>query len=258
LAQAARGELLLFTDADTRHAPGALAAAVAALRVEGADLVTALPRQDVITWGERLIVPILGWSLFCFLPVGLAHRLQWPPLSASIGQFMLMRRDVYARAGGHGAVRAHAADDLALGRRVMAAGGRWRLVDAGPMVRCRMYTGFGEAVAGLSKNLYAAFDYRAGLFVPIWAWVGTAFVAPALTLLLAALGLPLPAPALALAAAAALLAAGLWAVFAWRFGLPVSLPLSYPASVLLAVVIALRSLLLTLTGRATWKGRTIA
>jgi len=44
LDQAATGELILFTDADTRHTPDMLRASVSALLAEGADLVTAFPR----------------------------------------------------------------------------------------------------------------------------------------------------------------------------------------------------------------------
>jgi chlorobactene glucosyltransferase len=255
LAEAARGEVLLFTDADTRHAPGALAAAVAAHQQTGAQLVSALPRQEMLTLGEQLSVPLLGWSLFCFLPLALAHRWQRPALSAGIGQFMLITRAAYQRAGGHAAIRAHAADDLALTRRVLASGGRWRLLDAGALVRCRMYSGWGAAREGFSKNLLAAFDYRALPYLAIWLWVGAAFVAPPAALLLALAGLgALWLPALLGTA----LGAGIWAGYARRFGLPGRVALLYPAVVVTAVALALRSLVLTRAGRATWKGRQLA
>jgi chlorobactene glucosyltransferase len=54
LAQAAEGELLLFTDADTRHAPHALRSAVGLLLAENASFLTAFPHQEVVSWGERL------------------------------------------------------------------------------------------------------------------------------------------------------------------------------------------------------------
>ena len=44
LAMAAKGEVLLFTDADTRHAPDSLAVGVNALVAEEADMITAFPR----------------------------------------------------------------------------------------------------------------------------------------------------------------------------------------------------------------------
>jgi chlorobactene glucosyltransferase len=258
LAEAARGEVLLFTDADTRHAPGALAAAVAALQTTNADLISALPRQAMPTWGERLVVPTLGWSLFCFLPLALAHRLQSPVLSAAIGQFLLIRVAAYQRAGGHAAVRAHVADDLALTRRVLAGGGRWRLLDAGALVTCRMYTGWRSAAEGFSKNLYAAFNYQLVPFVAIWLWVGLAFTLPAAVLLAALVGAAWPASVLTPALLGAALGWGVWAGYALRLRAPFRLSFIYPAIVLTAVALALRSLALTRAGRATWKGRTLA
>jgi cellulose synthase/poly-beta-1,6-N-acetylglucosamine synthase-like glycosyltransferase len=44
LAEAARGELLLFTDADTRHHPKMLLAAAGAQQASGADFISGMPR----------------------------------------------------------------------------------------------------------------------------------------------------------------------------------------------------------------------
>ena len=82
LSKQARGELLLFTDADTTFMPDALKSLVATLDGEGADLLTGLPRQEVHTWGERLLVPFFSWVLLSFtrwrwftgLKTSLSHR----------------------------------------------------------------------------------------------------------------------------------------------------------------------------------------
>ena len=74
LAQAASGEVLLFTDADTVHHPKMLGDAVAALQAERVDLLSALPRLRLATWSERLVLPILLWSVHTFLPLCLARR----------------------------------------------------------------------------------------------------------------------------------------------------------------------------------------
>ncbi|HEX6435013.1 MAG TPA: glycosyltransferase family 2 protein, partial [Gemmatimonadales bacterium] len=59
----ARGELLLFTDADTRHEPELLERAVGALHVERADLVTVSPTQRCVTFWERVIMPQIWFLL---------------------------------------------------------------------------------------------------------------------------------------------------------------------------------------------------
>ena len=252
LAQTARGDLWFFTDADTVHHPRALRDAVAALYTENADLITALPHQEMRSWGERLIVSILPWSLFCFYPLALAQRLRWPPLVMAVGQFMLFRREAYERIGGHEAVRTHVADDIALAQRLVARGGRWRLLDATERVSCRMYRNFEQAYQGFSKNLLAAFGYNAAVFVAIWLWLALVFLAPPLLLALWPLGL-VASPGLPLIAIS--MALGLWGLCVWRLRLPLQLLIAYPLSVALAVTIAARSLILTLTGKAAWKGR---
>lgn len=252
LAQAAQGDLWLFTDADTVHHPHALREAVAALQTENADLITALPHQEMRSWGERLIVSILPWSIFCFYPLAVAERLRWPPLVMAVGQFMLFRREAYQRIGGHEAVRAHVADDIALAQRLAAHGGRWRLLDAGERVTCRMYRNFEQAYQGFSKNLFAAFGYNTAAFTAIWFWLGLVFLAPPLLLALWPLRM-VASPALPLTAIG--MALGLWGLSVWRLRLPIHLLVAYPLSVALAVLIAARSLILTLTGKATWKGR---
>ncbi len=114
LAEASRGELILFLDADTTHSPKTLSQAASVLLSKELDMLTALPRQLVLSWGERMVVPVLYFCLMAFLPLPLAYRLHLPVFSVAIGQFMLFRRAAYDQIGGYAAVRAHGTDDLAL------------------------------------------------------------------------------------------------------------------------------------------------
>jgi chlorobactene glucosyltransferase len=257
LAEAANGDLILFTDADTHHDPGMLRAAVAALEAEEADLLTAFLRQEVVSWGERLTVPVLFWSVFSFLPIGLAHRLRLPALSLTNGQFMLFRRAAYQAIGGHAAVRANPVDDIALGWRVKAAGLRWRMVYAVEFVRCRMYRSLHQALEGLSKNLFAAFGFRLLEYLFVWLWVGLITWEPLIVLILSGIGVPLPRLALWPAALAVAEMLALWIIAMSHLRFQCYLALLYPLSVLLFLFVAFRSLACTVTGRATWKGRSL-
>lgn len=139
LYQATTGDLLLFTDADTRHQPNMLRDSVAALFAERADLVTAFPREEVITWGERLIVPVISFGIFTFLPVRLIQKSRWASLSITIGQFMLFKRSAFEAVGGYEAVRNQVVDDVSLGSLVIEGGFRWQLLDGTEHVTCRLY-----------------------------------------------------------------------------------------------------------------------
>ena len=131
LASAAKGEYLVFTDADTVHDPAALGAFVGHAIDTGAGLLSAWPRQVTGTWSERAVIPLVYVLLLGALPHYVLWRLQRRPdyarwtsrgvlgaLGAANGQYMLFRRDVYEQIGGHAAVRDHLVEDVALGRQV--------------------------------------------------------------------------------------------------------------------------------------------
>jgi len=258
LAQAARGDLLLFTDADTRHVPTMLRDSVSALLAEGADLVTAFPREEAVTWGEKLIVPVISFGIFSFLPVALARRMRWAGLSVAIGQFMLFRRSAFEAIGGYESVCNHIVDDVMLGRRIILHGFVWRLMDGTRHISCRMYRGFWQAVDGFTKNIFAFFDYRLSLFLIAWTWIAAAFLAPPFVLAARSLKVAVESYPYSLA----LLAAGesvlLWGIAYRRFRFPLYLALLYPLSLAVFVLIAFRSLVYTLLGQSTWKERDLA
>lgn len=89
LSQHANGEIFLFTDADTRHKPNSLRDGIAGMMGEKADLITAFPREEVISWGERMTVPLFPWFILSFLPLIVAYRTRSPAFSAAIGQFFV-------------------------------------------------------------------------------------------------------------------------------------------------------------------------
>jgi chlorobactene glucosyltransferase len=255
LAQAANGELILFTDADTLHEKTALSESVAAMQAESADLVSAFPKEEVRTWGERLIVPIMSWGIFSFLPLQIAYKLSLPSLSLTIGQFMLFRRTAYDAVGGYEAVRQEIVDDVQLGRRVIERGFRWRLLDGTEHVRCRMYQSFGEVVEGFSKNVFAFFDYRFLPYVVAWSLMGVIFLEPALTLGAYLAGFKLTEFPPNMAAMAVVLSLLLWSIALRRFRFPLYLAVLYPITITLWLLVVIRSLVLTMRGQTTWKGR---
>lgn len=258
LAGAATGELILFTDADTRHGPASVRRGVAALAAEAADLLTALPYEETVTWAEKLIVPVVPWSILTFLPLAVAYRTRSPAFSATIGQYMLFRKSAYDAIGGHAAVAADPVDDIALGRRIKAQGLRWRVADATRDVRCRMYHNAREVFEGFSKNLFASFGNRVLPFLFVWLWLEVVYLLPVGVLLARLFGAPVPGSDVGLALAG--VAAGLasWGMSHLRFGFPARLIPFYPLTMLLALAIALRSVALVRRGRTTWKGRTLA
>lgn len=156
LAAAARGDWLVFTDADVRWEPGALAALLAFRRTRGAGFASVWPRQLLGGLVERLAVPQIDLILLGSLPYPGVARLRAGALSAGNGQLMLFSRAAYAASGGHAAVRDEVLEDVRLGQRAKAAGVRVALALGGDLVATRMYRGAGEVIAGFAKNARAA------------------------------------------------------------------------------------------------------
>ncbi len=257
LSQAATGDYLLFTDADTRHDPLMLRDSIAAALATHADLLSGLPHQIVKTWGEQLLVPILAWSFMAFIPIALAQRVRAAFLSISIGQFLLFRRSAYEKINGHEAVRDNVVEDFELARNIKKAGLRWRFVDATPRIHCRMYHNFREVFDGLGKNLYAVFG-NVFFFALAWSALIVSFLEPPLILILAILGVTLPIKWIGLSVLAIGQAVLLWGVTDLRFGFPIKQAALYPITIVLAVVIGLRSMFAHLFKRGVmWKGRSV-
>jgi glycosyltransferase involved in cell wall biosynthesis len=148
LAQAARGEVLVFTDADVRWEEGALAALLG--RYQGG-LLSAMPRQRAGGVLEAALVSFVIDGLLSFLPHPLL-RLPFSWAAASNGQVLLLRREDYLALGGHASVKGSLLEDVALARRAKARGMRLELVLGGPLLSVRMYRGYLEAVEGFGKN----------------------------------------------------------------------------------------------------------
>lgn len=174
LAGAARGDVLVFVDADVQVAPGGIAATVALLGPgPGLDLVCPYPRQRAETAGERLVQPLLQWSWLTFLPLRLAERLRLPSLCAANGQLLACRAEAYRAAGGHAVVRGAVIEDVELARAFKRAGRRVAIADGRQVATCRMYDGWAELRDGYTKSLWAAFGSAGGAVgvVGLLAWL---------------------------------------------------------------------------------------
>lgn len=155
-ARTATGEWLLFSDADTEHRPGSLLTLLERAENEGADLLSLSPAQRISKWWERAVIPLAY--------VNLARRYRFEKVSdpkstmaAANGQYILIRREAYERAGGHEAVRAEILEDVQLARRVKAGGGRILFLPGAEWAETRMYATFREMREGWGKNLYSLY-----------------------------------------------------------------------------------------------------
>jgi hypothetical protein len=131
---------LLFTDADVVFHPEAVRRAVNHAESHDLDFLTCLPRLETGSVAEAVLLP-LGWRrLIAGVPVERVNDPDACPVG--IGAFMLVRRDVYLRSGGHGAFAHHYAEDTLLAGSVKQAGGRMGVVWTPDLLRMRFYRGW--------------------------------------------------------------------------------------------------------------------
>lgn len=255
LADAATGELLLFTDADTVFRSDTLRRSVAVMAVTNADLVTAIIHNSVPTIGEKITVPFLFWAIMSILPLGIAYR--WrksQALVAANGKFMLFRKLSYQLIGGHREVRTEAAEDIALARRIKKEGMKWRMIDATDCISTRMYRGFVSAWQGFSKNFFAIFDYRLIPALFVWCWMLLITWQPLIEAAMGVVRLNFNGQFYA-AVVTILFAVIIWSVVAVKVKLPIKIVFLYPLAMTVASGLGFASIVLTVLGKTSWKGR---
>lgn len=258
--RAAQGDLLLFTDADTLHAPELLGRAVGALESGRRDLVTVMGRMICGSFWERVIMPVITALLAIRFHPTVVNRARRPRDVIANGQFILVTRESYEAVGTHEAVRHEVAEDLAMAQLYFRASRPTLFAFALPLMATRMYTSLGGLVEGWSKNVFVGGrrsypdEPVQRALVPVMFALGAVFwLAPPSLLLLAASGVTpeLLEPALWATGLSALF----WILFDAGFGINPLYGLSYPLGVLMTAWIFARS---TLRGarRIEWRGRT--
>jgi cellulose synthase/poly-beta-1,6-N-acetylglucosamine synthase-like glycosyltransferase len=154
-ARSARGKWLLFTDADTKHAPESIACGLREAVASGAALLSYSPKQEVEGFWEHALMPVIFAELAAtYRPTDVCDPAL--PAAAANGQYLLIRRDAYEAIGGHAAVATNILEDVELAKRAKRAGYRlqFRWSD---VVSTRMYRSFPLMWEGWTKNLALLF-----------------------------------------------------------------------------------------------------
>jgi glycosyltransferase involved in cell wall biosynthesis len=158
----ARGDLILFTDADIVLAPDTLRLAASHLQRERLDHLTAGPHLDLRGWVLKTFGVFFGVMFTVFSQPWKARD----PRSRShvgIGAFNLIRAETYRRIGGHEGIRLRPDDDMKLAKLVKKHGGTQDFVNGADRIRVEWYHSVPEAILGLRKNGFAGIDYRYSL-----------------------------------------------------------------------------------------------
>jgi glycosyltransferase involved in cell wall biosynthesis len=250
-ASGSMSKWLLFTDADTVHYPGSLAAAVKEAEDRRVDMLSYSPEQVVKSWWELAVMPLVFADLVRTYP---PEKVNDPAHSAvaANGQYILVRREVYEQLGGHQAVAFKILEDVELARIFKASHHKIWFRQGKGLVQTRMYRTFHAMWEGWTKNLALLFRYslllaaKRGLeFLALPFFLAIGFMAATQSDFRTALTMFISATALYCG-----FLSRIWrAHFPWRANFMSFLGLPLFASLLI------RSYLHTRRAELTWKGR---
>ncbi len=245
-AQATESEWLLFVDADTHYARVFLPSLLHYAVEEDLEMVSVFLKQETVLLAEKMLLPY-AFALY-FTGVNSSRVNGNPPTEwLANGQCLLVKRKAYLAMGGHAAVAGSVIEDVALAQRAAEKGVRTRVTRAEHMGYVRMYDSFAAILRGFEKNSFRFLQQNplTGVQVVLASMLLTAWL-PVLVLLLlqqyhrqAILFALLPTVVL----------------FPWYRS---AAALLAPAAIYLFQVVALNSMVKTLTGRkSVWKGREV-
>jgi len=259
-AAAAHGEWLCFMDADTFAQPDLLWSTYRLAIRYHADMFSILTDQELGTFWERTILPLVFLGLSFGFP---ADRVNDPtkPDAIANGQFILIRRPVYEQIGGHASVKDRVDEDKAIATIIKRAGYRLVLADGRKVASTRMYTSLPEMWEGWTKNIYlglidrlwlllfgAVLGLVVSIMLPLWLVGGLVWLASAGGLV---------------AAVVAVEAIVLWGYLLYKrlqacraFGIPVGYAFTFPLGALIFTSMMVASAYNVISGRGVlWKGR---
>ena len=255
LSMKAKGEYLLFTDADTIHSPYSLLSLVRTSRHYQADLLTAVPNQKMSSFWEHLMIPFMHVLYHGYLPNSMIYSNHDSRFSAANGQVMLFRYDAYQEIDGHKSVKTSLVEDIDIAKKIKQNKSKVVLANAIDVVSCSMYSGFDEVFMGFSKNFYSGLSEKFSIFFFFIFHLFTAYVLPPIIVIFALIsgnaelmqwGLLLTILGMFIRLSSTI-----------QFSLPFFHVFLQPLSALFAIVVAGNSFLWSLpkSGRK-WKGRT--
>ena len=246
LADQAKGEYLIFLDADETIADGLINNSIHRMKLNKLSLLSIFTDQVTVSWGERLVVPLMHFLLLNLLPLRLVRLSGNPAFSAASGQFMMFDSGNYKVNQWHEQVKEKVVEDIEIMKLVKANAYKAEALLANGYIHCRMYQSFSEAIEGFSKNFFAGFNYNVfGLFFYLMLVV----LGPMAIFYF--LGIELVMFALSLIVLSRIMISLLSGQSVWRN------LLLHPVQLLCMVFISVQSVKKHFTKTILWKGRTI-
>ena len=158
LSKFAKGDFLLFIDADTKLQKNTISETVSEMNNNDVDLISLFPNRITNTAIDKIISVTIGWFIFSCLPIIFSNKN--PMFSSAFGQFLLFRKGAYFSIGGHESIKDKILDDFELGRLITMRGYNLNVFDGTERISTFSYSTEKEALEGLSKSIFPFFNNR--------------------------------------------------------------------------------------------------
>ena len=247
---ASSGDILIFVDADTYLSSDAISIMVRTMQSNNFDFITGIPREEMHTFGEKITIPFMNFSVLSIFPVflGLLSKYFYFFLFAN-GQFMMFKKEAYEKIHGHESVKGEVVEDVALSKVARKDGLKVGIFNLSELVMCRMYKNFKQAFFGLSKSYAGLFDFRLIPSLFVWAWMIVITVFPIFAAMFTN-----DALMRFFSIASIFVTLLLWVFTSIKFNLPKAILIFNPLITLNNSLIGFTSMFLLLTGKSLWKG----
>jgi chlorobactene glucosyltransferase len=167
LSREAHGDIFIFTDADTIHGPDSVSWGVTNMVESKADFISGYIGQELLSLGERLTVPLMFFLTGFAIPLSFNRRFKNGTFAAAVGQFIIIKSDVFRQIGGFESVKKKTSEDVYFVRYIREHGYKTMFLDIKDHVRCRMYDGYRAAMQGIGKNIFDFFQQRSAVILVI-------------------------------------------------------------------------------------------
>ena len=258
----AKGDWIVFSDADTCHEPHSLRYAVDYAIINKVDMISFMPLQELRTFWEQVVSPVMLGSFLAGDPLNSVNDPNHVRAYA-YGQYILISRNAYETVGTHRAVHDQILDDIMLAQRVKGSGFHIMAVDGCHLYKVRMYQDLESLWFGWTKNAYALIECNLLYLAMILILINGAIISPFVHLAILAQGVASGNPPHIFLYIAPLVAIEFIGMAAWyghtkQFydGAKWSHFFLLPLGCVIFTAIYLRSAYLVLSGnKVSWKGR---
>ena len=249
LSKQANGDILIFTDADNRYTETAISKTIGWMQKLELDLFSTFPQQLTLTLGEKLVVPSVYMTVYCYLPLWLTYILPSPSLAAANGQWIAFKNDSYQKLGGHEKAKNQIVEDTWLTRHAKTLKMKTITAAGTGEVFGRMYKNWDEVWQGFSKNLFGLMNYKLVAFIFLLLFMFISYVAPYFLIVF---------PSIVVCAGISIIInIVIRLILTVKYKDPIITVLLHPLAIILTILIGINSIRIFNSPNLKWKGRTI-